>query len=403
MGHDGFCGELETKPDSFDAVISTECSSCGESKLIASKTEPSVTISKWNGEAALKFKYLGFAGGSSLDQGRVKWDSADQAINVYPIEEGFELELVLKTIPPTNVFSFEVPGCENYDFIPQPALNTEGREGDGRVITCTEEQCLDKDGNVVMERPADIVDSMAIYAKGKSGTKDGINHQNGKIGHIKRIKVIDANGDWTYGTMKFDPKTCRYDKIIPEDFRLNAPYPIIVDPTFGYTTLGGTQDNTDKFANANLTAAVGSITSGIAGTAYFGGNTDSGGATVYVAVYDQGDSDVSGNNRLAVSAGITLDTTKAFRSAAITCPAISNGSSYYIEAYSNTTGVNTWFDSGLTDEFTNTGVTASPPDPHAARQSTQSNVKVSAYIDCPSASGAGTILRGCTINNGTFR
>ena len=167
----------------------------------------------------------------------------------------------------------------------------------------------------------------------------------------------------------------------------------------GYDTLGASEDNTNLYANANAFTATANGGAQTA-TACYGGSMDSGTGPVYVGLYDFGDGNISANNRLAVSSVITLTTTAQFVCANISIPAITNGVTYFIEAYSNTDFVNTRYTIGVTDQFTNTtGGAASPPDPHITREGTQ-DARISVYISyaasggvvCPSRSMLGV---GC--------
>lgn len=168
--------------------------------------------------------------------------------------------------------------------------------------------------------------------------------------------------------------------------------------TLGRTDLGVGTDNTDKYENANAVFATesGTITEGC-----FGGSADSGTVTVYIGLYDYGDGNISGNNRLAVSSGITLTTTSQFVCASMSGSLTAN-TSYYITGYSNTTGTNSRYSSGVTDEYTNTGAgPASPPDPHATREGTASQW-MSFYVTyTPAGAGvAGGSKRGLISSGG---
>lgn len=174
------------------------------------------------------------------------------------------------------------------------------------------------------------------------------------------------------------------------------------DQVIGYSTNGTTKDDTDKFANANEFAAPssGNASSGIG---CYGGSTDSGTAQVYVAAYDDGDANISGNNLLATSGPITLTTTKQIVCAPITWTGIVSGTTYFLEDYSNTTGVNTYFDAGLTDQFTNTSTNPTPLNPHATRSGTQA-AKMTVFVNyTQTVSSVSGLLRGTAINGGSLR
>ena len=82
------------------------------------------------------------------------------------MEDGaFELEVVLNEKPATNIFTFAVDGADDLDFLYQRSLDQEvhGEE----IASCSETECLDKEGNVVSSRPENVIGSYAVYHKTK--------------------------------------------------------------------------------------------------------------------------------------------------------------------------------------------------------------------------------------------
>lgn len=61
-------------------------------------------------------------------------------------------------------------------------------------------------------------------------------YKTGKAFHIYRPKAIDANGVEQWCSL--DIKDGILTVIIPQNFLNKALYPVIVDPTFGYTSAG---------------------------------------------------------------------------------------------------------------------------------------------------------------------
>ncbi|MCR4275461.1 MAG: hypothetical protein NUV83_01770, partial [Candidatus Wolfebacteria bacterium] len=60
----------------------------------------------------------------------------------------------------------------------------------------------------------------------------------GKVGHIFRPKIIDSAGTEVWGDLHIENGILSVT--IPQNFLDKAVYPVIVDPTFGYTTIGAT-------------------------------------------------------------------------------------------------------------------------------------------------------------------
>ena len=144
----------------------------------------------------------------------------------------FEYELILNSIPDNNVFTFEILS-EGLEYYYQPALNAEG-ENNCNATHCWEEyKELEKERIITGHRPENVVGSYAVYHESKRDNK----YRAGKVFHIYRPKIIDYNGDWIWAEMNITNNKM----IITIDNRWleRAAYPVIIDPTFGKKTVGG--------------------------------------------------------------------------------------------------------------------------------------------------------------------
>lgn len=340
----------------------------------------SVAFTLWDKESSITFGDSQSANSTLDASGRLKWTDSDREIQVYAIAPsdgaefgGVEYEIHFSARPASNQISLPFTTSPNLDFVKQPILTPlEISRGNAR--------------------PDNVINSYAVYRSDK-GPLHGIpgdadKYRVGKAYHIYRPKAIDARGVEEWGDQDIDTQSGTWTLTFSRAWLDAATYPIIIDPTIGYTTLGGSVDGTGQFANANLWACATSGTTAAA-TAFYGSTLNLG-DSVYVAVYDEGDGDISGNTRLAFSSAIALGNATAFYSAAITPPAFNSGTNYFIEGFSNTVGVFTMYDVGSTDQYTAT-TAATPPNPHDARGGTQSE-KMSVYIDY-TASGAATCPR----------
>jgi len=207
-----------------------------------------------------------------------------QATTTAPNEGGFEFEIVLGEIPASNVFVLPIES-EGLSFHPQKALNEEQQE---EGIDCIATECRDADGRITTQRPIDIVDSIAVYSDGKSGDftlMGGYNYMAGKVAHIKRIEMIDANGATEYCKQAIADNLWTID--CPMAWLSGAVYPVVVDPTFGYTTVG-----TTGISYAGNSSGVGSLFTGYAGTATLltvHGASSSGGNWIATSIYKHSD------------------------------------------------------------------------------------------------------------------
>src|SRR3989344_1290913 len=103
----------------------------GQAKVEFAKAEPTVTLNKWNSEAALKISYPDMGTSIAEQQGnKIIWKGGKEEVHAYtlkPSEQmeggGLEMEVVLNEKTDTNVFTFQIEGAENFDFFYQPPLN----------------------------------------------------------------------------------------------------------------------------------------------------------------------------------------------------------------------------------------------------------------------------------------
>ncbi len=135
-------------------------------------------------------------------------------------EDGqFEFEILLKERPLINNIDFTIQS-KGFIFGYQPAL--------------TQEE-IDAGFN----RPENVVGSYAVYHDSKMNNQVGGKHyRTGKAFHIYRPELIDANGNRTWADLKIDEALGLMTITMPEKFLDQATYPVIVDPTFGYTGAG---------------------------------------------------------------------------------------------------------------------------------------------------------------------
>ncbi|MGD6850748.1 MAG: hypothetical protein ACQCN6_01655 [Candidatus Bathyarchaeia archaeon] len=160
---------------------------------------------------------------------------------------GFEWSIMLDRLPESGVFSFPVDfgGLKVYY---QPPLIEELAPREYDSVTPTEAW---KDGKLVVYRPENVVGSCAVYdAAGR------------KVFHIYRPLLVDAKGETCWAELKIADGLLTL--ILPLDWLGKAAYPVVVDPTFGYTTVGGSDGygwNNQKQARRFQMPVDGEITS----------------------------------------------------------------------------------------------------------------------------------------------
>lgn len=194
-----------------------------------SKFQPQVKIQRWDNEVNSSIRLVLPEADEVVTQTpdeKIVIERDDLDVRMYErddLEEGgFEFEIVLKEVPKSNVFEFTV-NTKELDWFYQPAL--------------TQEE-IDEGAS----RPDNVVGSYAVYHKTRGGMNDaaGMEYKVGKAFHVYRPHVVDANGSETWGTLELDEVSGILKISVDQTWLNNAIYPVIVDPTFGYTTAGAT-------------------------------------------------------------------------------------------------------------------------------------------------------------------
>lgn len=138
---------------------------------------------------------------------------------------GFKIDVLLTEKPDTNSFCYTIEGAENYDFFYQPPLTAE-EIAEGAF------------------RPPEIEGSYAVYHKTlKNHVIGQENYATGKVMHIPRPQVWEiGNEEKTKRWADLSYENGQLCVTAPQDFIDNADYTngVRIDPTFGYTTAGGT-------------------------------------------------------------------------------------------------------------------------------------------------------------------
>lgn len=191
-------------------------------------------IAKWNNESYLKITpSLTLVDSTKDATDKYKLTYGEYAIIVYEVPEGLEYEIQIGKLPNSNVFNLPM-ATDNLTFYYQPPLTQELNPADYDSIT--ETQAI-KDGKVYINRPENIVGSYAAY----HSTKKNGNYKTGKAFHIYRPKAIAADGKTIWGTLNIENNVLTIT--VDQAWLNKAKYPVIIDPTFGYSSIGGSNEN----------------------------------------------------------------------------------------------------------------------------------------------------------------
>jgi len=223
----------------------------GATGATTSEFTPSIKLTRWNevffkitpiglDKVATKDKTLSFEGN------KIKYGTPKMSFEMYEAtdtpEGGYKFIWYLNEKPATNKVEFAIESS-GLDFFYQPPLTQEYQNGYSeefqKEIVVSETQVKDLEGNVLVERPENVVGSYAVYHQTKGGMNDinGKEYKTGQAFFIYRPHIIDATGAETWGNLHIENGI--YSVEIPQDFLDKAVYPIKSNDTFGYTTAGG--------------------------------------------------------------------------------------------------------------------------------------------------------------------
>ncbi len=159
----------------------------------------------------------------------------------------FEFDIILHEKPENNVFTYEIE-TEGLDFFYQPEL-TETEKNAGEY------------------RSENVIGSYAVYKKDAKAIYgnmvDAEKYKVGKVMHIYRPKITDAKNNSIWGTLTVNTISKTLSVTVDKQWLKSASYPVVVDPTFGFTSIGATQGGNadDQMRGSSFTGAAGRLAS----------------------------------------------------------------------------------------------------------------------------------------------
>ena len=173
---------------------------------------PQVKIKRWDNEVNLSYRlnYANIPGNISYssDGNTITWKKGQYEAHFYHVADGggaFEFDITIPKKPPINYLEFTL-NDKDVEYFYQPELTQEEIEQGA-------------------SRPDEVVGSYAIYAKTpKTNWTGGKEYKCGKVGHIFRPQIFDANNNSTWGELNITNGILRVT--IPQDFLDNAVYPV---------------------------------------------------------------------------------------------------------------------------------------------------------------------------------
>jgi len=243
--------ELKAKYQLNGASLTREAKADPKDRIIVeigdrnkSEFTPEIKLSRWDEVSfkvipnlqgiAQKDKKLNFEGG------KIKFETPKIEYLMYDTKNGYVQDVILKEKPATNKVEFAIE-TSGLDFFYQSPLTEKFQNGYSeefqKEIVVSETQVKDLEGNVLVERPIEVVNSYAVYHQTKGGMNDinGKEYKTGKAFHIYRPHIIDAEGKETWGELDIDIEKGIMTKTTPQEFLDNAVFPVMMG-TPGTTT-----------------------------------------------------------------------------------------------------------------------------------------------------------------------
>jgi len=228
------------------------------------------------------------------------------------------------------------------------------------------------------------------------------NYETGRFAQIFRPRAIDADGAAVWADQFLDPLAGKLRVELPLDWLRQARYPVTLDPTIGYTSVGGYSISLSPnyiYSNGPFTGADGWL---LSMSQYLGVSAS---VSATMACY----ADASGRPgaRVAQTAGTILPTGTNWKTLNFTSqPAISSGAVYYPALSYGTSNVTHYYDILNLDwwQIPRTYQAGNMPDPFPSGSGGQPYYVVSAYftytVDPPGQPAARRLGRGVSGQRG---
>jgi hypothetical protein len=229
-----------------------------------SSFSPDVRIERWGSECWIRLKarigYVGKTptevkdGSQKIIKLQVENSAKTERTDVYALDDeegmeegGLELEAIVYSKPTDGKVVWDYEDSENLDYLYQEPYSTAtlSPEDDAVVVTRDDTGGWDSESNKVVDIPDWAIGSYAVYQKNRkilhNGAVETEKYKNGKVGHFRRPKLTDDESGQIWGELSIDTSKKTITVSAPDSFWDSATYPVKVDPTFGYTTIGAQQ------------------------------------------------------------------------------------------------------------------------------------------------------------------
>lgn len=206
--------------------------------------------------------------------------------------EGFEFNITLSRNPVVNSFAINIERF-GWNWFYQPPLDEELNLAEYTFVNATH---AINGTEVLRFRPENVVGSYAVYSSYK-----GNEYKTGKVLHLYRPLLIDANGNRVWGAINVTGNTLTISA--DRTWLDNAVYPVVIDPSFGSTSAGGS--STTTYWNSAAYGAIYTLTEEgtvTTITAYVSASTVNCKAALYSVASDHPDSELVESGSVSIGA-----------------------------------------------------------------------------------------------------
>jgi hypothetical protein len=330
---------------------------------------PQVKSKHWDNECNFSVRLAGSTTNVFSDEdGVVTYINGNKTVRFYENDTGdeyggFEFDISFAERPNNNTIHFTLQQ-KNLVAYRQDELTQDDYDNAAAM------------GLTLHPRPENLIGSYAFYHNSKKNNE----YKTGKVLEIKRPWAIDSVGTQVWCELNITGNAMSIT--IPQDFVDNAVYPILVDPTFGYTSIGGSTFSGGSIPNHVIFTANGTGT--VTQMSVYLNKNFGGTQNTQTAIYS--DSSGAPNSRLATSSSTSISGTSQWYNFTIS-QAITNAVDYWLSWWDEDAGtVDFRYDSGGTDQFCTTNTGNTPFSwPATAGSPNYSSVVVSIYATYTSA------------------
>jgi hypothetical protein len=349
------------------------------------KFVPNINCQKWDDEAWLNINHPDVVATEkeTFVDNKVSIEVGNNIHRYYVDAKGqIEYEIVLKTKPLSNKIELTLDFPDGLFFAYQDTLENDFQNG-----------IMVEPGETLAEylthtfRPPEVVGSYAVYWQKRNNK-----YRTGKFCHIYRPTATDDVLDEIFCDITIVGKTLTIE--IPQAWLDSAVFPVVIDPTLGYTTIGGTTGGTNNRNYVNKGGSIVDDTASVTGTVtdfhFYQQANWTAGETIYIGLYNE-----SGGDPGTIVAQTTMTSVAGagWKTVSGLSWAVTSGSDYYTALNSSFYPISgpLIYDTGLGGTCGIFYISAAGPLPepwNAGGDSWSGGILISYYVDYSGAAGA---------------